>query len=98
MRTSDRIYFVTKGDEIYNSETSEFEQEEIKTLKPCHISDLGIDRSKELFGDYVNSRKVVRFNQPITLPFDGLEYRGLPYRLLSARLNNTVLYIERGGD
>lgn len=96
MNLADRITFISGGRKKYNYKTGQYEGAEVnKTVVPCFVSDLGLDRSKEVFGDYEKDRKIVRLSISYNEPYDSVEYNGLPYKVISHRLNNKVMYIER---
>lgn len=97
MRLSDRIVFVNEIiDETYNFDTGEYEGgESTRDSVPCAVSDLGLDRSMQVFGDYSKTRKVVRLLHPYTKPYSYVEYRGKSYQIVASRQDAKVLYIER---
>lgn len=95
MREDGRVTFVTTSGGKYNPRTHQYEPiSEVESIKPCHISDLGVEESVRVFGAYHDDRKVVRFGQPYLERFDFIRYKGLKYKAILHRLNRTVFYIE----
>lgn len=96
MRFDERITFMGVGERVWNDDLGDFVTEPIKLdTKACHVSDLGLDRSMQVFGDYSNSRRVVRLERPYNELYDHLMYLGVKYRMVAERLNGAVLYIEK---
>lgn len=95
MREDGRVTFVTTSGGEYNPRTHQYEPvTEVKTVKACHISDLGVEESVKVFGNYQEHRKVIRFGQPYRDQFDYILYQGLKYKAILHRLNRTVFYVE----
>lgn len=96
MRFDERITFIGVGERVWNDDLGEFDTEPIKLdTKACHASDLGLDRSMQVFGDYSKSRRVVRLERPYTKVYDHIIYLGVQYRMVADRLDGSVLYIEK---
>lgn len=97
MRYDDRMTFIKLGEEVYDPDTSTFIQsdEELATV-PCHVSDLGMDRSMAIFGDYKKGRKVVRLENPYIESYDRVEYQDKLWQVTAQRLSDTVIYLEVG--
>lgn len=84
--------------EVYNPETGLYEGGDVvlDTI-PCSVSDLGIQQSMQLFGDYQLNRKVVRLQQPYTTPFSRVRLDGVFYLVKTKKLDRKVFYVERDG-
>lgn len=95
MREDGRVTFVTTQGGAYNPRTHQYDPvTEVEKVKACHISDLGLDESVRVFGNYQEHRKVIRFGQPYLEHFDFIRYQGKQYKALLHRLDKTVFYIE----
>ncbi|MGT2683380.1 hypothetical protein [Streptococcus porci] len=98
MNTSKRVTFVQiskKGS--YNPETSQRDTDVLlKTVRPCHVSDLGIEESLKIFGNYKDDRKIVLLRQPYIAKVDYVLLNESQYRVVSKRLGGRAYYIERG--
>lgn len=97
MRTNDRVTFVKQGNSRWDTELNQRVYDvDNPTKLPCHISSLGIDRSKELFGQYDSGTKVVRLVHRYTEPFEYvlLNDETTRYYLVSKRLNDSVFYVR----
>ena len=71
MRMSDRITFVTISDSYYDPNKGEYvESEPVEETKPCKLSTVGIDRSKELFGEIDIQVIIARLQRPYLKEFD----------------------------
>lgn len=89
MRYGDTVVFINYGKEQYNAETGDYETPEAqKTVRSCHVSDMGTDTMQALFGAYVEGAKVFRIRGTESLPVDELLYRGLLY--LPKRIRHTA--------
>lgn len=96
MRTNDRVTLVKRGKSEYDPILGEeVEQGAERIIVPCRVTDLGIERSVELFGDYTERRMIVRFDRVPMVEFDYLEYQNEEYKLLSETIRGKALYVER---
>lgn len=97
MRTAQRIRLVIETmDEVYNPDTGSYEGGTAnEVVLPCFISDLGLERSMVVFGDYRKERKVVRLLRPYTNKVDYAMFDNQKYRIIIERLDATVWYLER---
>lgn len=95
MRTTDRLIFCTV-EETYDSNLSDYIKvlKELKTIA-CHVSDLGLERSMQVFGDYEKQRKVARLDQPFREQYDIIKHDGSFWKVVTKRLNGCVLYLEQ---
>lgn len=96
MRYAQRATFVKEIKE-YNRRLSKetvvrLEQQTV----PCFFNDLGIELSKQVFGDYAEGRKIVRLQQPHLSVFDFILLDGQKYQVDSKRQNGCVFYVSRG--
>lgn len=100
MRMSDRITFVTISDSYYDPNKGEYvESEPVEETKPCKLSTVGIDRSKELFGEIDIQVVVARLQHPYLKEFDhvlienGL-YKGKYQVKRQSNYRKGVFYLE----
>lgn len=96
MRYNDRITFVTEGSIGYNPETGQNEQTEpIKKTIPCNLSELGITRTYELFGDIDTRIIVARTQRPYKGTFDYVMIDGVRYNAKRQSMyRRGVFYLE----
>lgn len=67
MRMNGRITFVREEESRYDPSKGEWVEGKLnKTTKPCNVSTLGIDRTKELFGELDTVITVARLQHPYT--------------------------------
>lgn len=79
----------------YDPDTASYMSEEDETeVLICQISDLEIERSVALFGDYQTTRKVVRLQQPYQDFGKYVEIDGQRYRILLKKQKGRVVYVE----
>ncbi|HFI0463818.1 TPA: hypothetical protein ACGO1T_001022 [Streptococcus suis] len=99
MRTNARATFIeiaTPESLRYDPETGEYVKSEVNRVeKPCHLSDLGISNSIQLFGTQYEDAKVIRLDQPYTKPFNYIELNGFYYAVIDVKLSGLVFYIRR---
>lgn len=96
MRLSDRVSLIKKGKKKYDPDRGEYvDSSERWDNYPCHISDLGVDRTQQLFGDYRPQVKVVRLQRPFrAFEVDTVKIDGKEYTVRSVRLDDRVFYVE----
>ncbi len=71
MNFSDRITFVNEGESYYDPVKGEYvEGEPTKDTKPCKLSNMGVDRTNELFGQIDRIITVARLQRPYSKEFD----------------------------
>ncbi|MFM0795997.1 hypothetical protein P7J53_10700 [Streptococcus suis] len=95
MRYADRIVFIKTGAEYYDPDIGEYisgANEEF--VLPCHIVDLGIEKSMQIFGDYALERKICYLQNPLTVTTAICVYKDKKYKVLTDRQNSKVLYLE----
>src|SRR5690625_3203916 len=65
MRFSDRITLVKEMDSYYDPEKGEYvEGDPVKTVRPCKLSSMGVDRTNQLFGQIDTAITVARLQRP----------------------------------
>ena len=65
MRLDHEVKFWT-DDEEYNPQTHEYgDPKEVATAAAC-VTDMGTEKSAQLFGNYAQKAKVIRLTEPIT--------------------------------
>ncbi|MED4083873.1 hypothetical protein P4637_03215 [Halalkalibacterium halodurans] len=82
MRFNQRITFVTEHNGGYNPGTGEHDEpsKEAETVA-CNLSELGIERTNELFGQIDKKIIVARLQRPYAKPFDYAEINGDKYNV-----------------
>lgn len=95
MRYDNRAVFTTGvTNDKYDPIKGEMVKGETKTVTlACNVSDLGLAKSKEIFGDFVTDKVVARFDRPIDFDFISVSIDDQSYTLSNKRLNDTVLYL-----
>ena len=74
MRTTEEVYFVVRGEEIYNDETGNYEESiPVKTPLPALITDTGTERMNLLYGGIKQRAKTIRLNTKYEEEFDYIE-------------------------
>lgn len=97
MRYDKRITFVSESGGGYNPETGSHDESTIiKYTMACNISNIGVDRSVQLFGEIDTSVVVVRLQRPYTKPFDYALIKGKEHRVKRGILHDSesVFYME----
>ncbi|MCK4024893.1 hypothetical protein [Streptococcus iners] len=95
MRYADRIVFIKTGAEFYDPDIGEYisgANEEF--VLPCHIVDLGVEKSMQIFGDYALERKICYLQNPLTVTNVVCVYKDKKYKVLADKQNSKVLYLE----
>jgi hypothetical protein len=65
MNFSERITFVKETESYYDPEKGEYvDGELIKTVRPCNLSSMGVDRTNQLFGQIDTVITVARLQRP----------------------------------
>lgn len=71
IRFNKRITFVSESDGGFNPNTGMHDEPSlVEVVKPCNLSTLGVDRSKELFGEIDTLVIVARLQHPFLDKFD----------------------------
>lgn len=97
MRYIDRVTIVTESEGGYNPNTGQFDDAvPVLTKLPCNISQLGTERTKQLFGEMDKTVLVVRLQRPYTTSYDHLLVDGKKYnvRLHVPHRRESVFYVE----
>lgn len=96
MNTKSRIVFVKRlSKRLYDPLKGEYQPSEtVRKVLPCDVSDLGLERQIQAFGNYRDDRKVIHLLRPYREAFDYVEYNGQTYKVLTKRLGSSVLYIQ----
>lgn len=88
MRYLEEITFVTEKNSYYDPELGEYVPGEIVRLgTSANVTDLGTDRSAEVFGDIKQGAKVIRLQPLFDIPdiWGYIEIDGKPYELTTDR-------------
>lgn len=97
MRFIDRVSIVTESEGGYNPSTGQFD-ESVQTITklPCNISQLGVERTVQLFGEMDKTILVVRLQRPYTQPYDYLLIDNKRYsvRRHVPHRRESVFYVE----
>ncbi|MFC3212724.1 hypothetical protein [Planomicrobium okeanokoites] len=97
MRYSDRITFVNETAGGYNPDTGSYDEGSLSTdVQACNLSNLGVDRTNQLFGTLDKEITVARLQRPYKKEYDhaligGKKYaitRHVPFR------SESVFYLE----
>lgn len=93
-----RITFVSLGEgERYDPVTGGWiEAEAVKVTKPCNLSNLGINRRNELFGDILEEVQVARLQHPHLSEYNHVEVDGVKYKVTQqSNYRKGVLFLVR---
>ena len=88
MRMDTKIRFYSESKRKYNPHTSKYEGgTELVDTRYANVTDVGANRSVELFGKYDQRAKTIRFSKPITASWSYLTIGHSPvkYRLNTER-------------
>ena len=84
-------------DEEYNPKTHEYGNREVAAVAAASVTDMGTDKSVQLFGNYAQKAKVIRFSEPIAVDWSYLTIDDNPthYALNTSRvpLQNATLIV-----
>lgn len=96
MRFNKRITLVKRQGNYYDPEKGEnVELPPKKSVVPCNVTSLGIERKKELFGDIDVNILVVRLQRPHKNSIDYVMYNDKKHTIKSrSDYKKGVLYIE----
>lgn len=96
MRFSDRITFVQETESYYDPTKGEYvDGERIEVVRPCKLSTMGVDRTKELFGEIDRIITVARLQQPYNNPVDYVLIEGQKYIVKrQSNYRKGVFYVE----
>lgn len=87
--------FIRQGEAVYDPDLGEFRTGEGQELVvPCFVMDLGLEKSKLLFGEYAKDRQAVYIQRPIPGGYGHCRYGGKLYKLTRDKLSQTVFYLE----
>lgn len=96
MNTNDRITLVKQGKPEYDPMIGEHvEQDAEEVIVPANVTDIGMDRSVELFGDFGKEVYIARLDHIPDFQYDYVLYEGKQFKVIKERLRTNVLYIER---
>lgn len=74
MRFNKRITFVTESEGGFNPDTGNHDKPTLDVVtKPCHLSALGVERSKQLYGEVDTNIMIARLQTPHDDVFDYVE-------------------------
>lgn len=98
MRYDQKIIFIAETKGGYDPEIGEHtEPITTMTTKYANVTDLGTNRSKELFGDIKQGAKVIRLLRPYEKIWDKVEIENVSYEIVTSRilrLKNTFIVQE----
>ncbi|CRH92950.1 Uncharacterised protein [Chlamydia trachomatis] len=96
MNTSKRIKVIlSTSPKAYDARTGTYKQDISRFMTvACDVSDVSLEQSLKVFGNYVDSRKIVHLLRPVKEKILWIEYQGQHYKVLSKRLDGSVIYIE----
>lgn len=101
MRMDSKISFYSESKRRYNPHTSKYEGgTELVANRYGNVTDVGTNRSVELFGKYDQQAKTIRFSEPVTVSWSYLTIDDNPvkYRLNTERrpLKGVSLIVGEG--
>ena len=101
MRMDSKISFYSESKRRYNPHTSKYEGgTELVATRYGNVTDVGTNRSVELFGKYDQRSKTIRFSEPVTVSWSYLTIDDGPvkYRLNTERrpLKGVSLIVGEG--
>lgn len=101
MRMDSKISFYSESKRRYNPHTSKYEGgTELVATRYGNVTDVGTNRSVELFGKYDQHAKTIRFSEPVTVSWSYLTIDDGPvkYRLNTERrpLKGVSLIVGEG--
>lgn len=79
------ITFVKAVGQKYNSKTSLMEGTFERRTIYGSVTDMGVDRSMQIFGNLDKRRLTIRLRAPYMKPFDYIEVRGVAYQPMTRR-------------
>lgn len=96
MRFSHRITFVAETDGGYDPETGKHIEPTItEDTRPCNLSELGTERTNELFGQIDKRIIVARLQRPYNEPFDYIKIGEQRYNIKrQSEYRKGVFYLE----
>lgn len=97
MRYTDRVTFVSESEGGYNPNTGQYDDAvELITKLPCNVSQLGVERTVQLFGEMDKTILVVRLQRPYTASYDYLLVDGTKYNVKRhvPHRRESVFYVE----
>lgn len=101
MRMDSKISFYSESKRRYNPHASKYEGgTELVATRYGNVTDVGTNRSVELFGKYDQRAKTIRFSEPVTVSWSYLTIDDSPvkYRLNTERrpLKGVSLIVGEG--
>lgn len=98
MRATDTVYFVVKGEEVYDDDTGNYTSTEpVKTAVSALVTDTGTERMNLLYGGIKQKAKTIRLNSQYAEKFDYIEIDGQEYQVDMARKYRHKMTIEVSG-
>lgn len=98
MRATDTVYFVIKGEEVYDDDTGCYESTEpVKTAVSALVTDTGTERMNLLYGGIKQKAKTIRLNTRYEQAFDHIEIDGKEYQVDMVRKYRHKMTIEVSG-
>lgn len=98
MRYDQKIIFIVETEGGYDPEIGEHtEPTTDRKIKYANVTDLGTNRSKELFGDVKQGAKVIRLLRPYKKVWDKVQIGDESYEIVTSRklrLKNTFIVQE----
>ncbi len=98
MRATDTVYFVVKGEEVYDDDTGNYTSTEpVKTAVSALVTDTGTERMNLLYGGVKQKAKTIRLNTHYKEKFDYIEIDDGKYQVDMARKYRHKMTIEVSG-
>lgn len=96
MRYNDRITLVVEKDGGYDPETGKNKEPEVEEVElPCNLSELGIERTSELFGQIDSTIVVARLQRPFRKYVSYAKIEGIKYKIKrQSNYRRGVFYLE----
>lgn len=84
MRFDKRVTLVKELESQYNPVTGRYDEGvTMKEILPCNVSGVGLERTKELFGEIDAHVSTIRLRHPVKKAVDYVELEGMRYSLLN---------------
>lgn len=95
MRFSDRVDLITLEKERYDPDLGEYVGGEEQSLTvSAHVTDMGIDKQKLIYGEIKKDTKTVFLKRKPSFAFSKILYKGKPYKITAEKQSVTVFYLE----
>ncbi|SDB96432.1 hypothetical protein [Shouchella lonarensis] len=100
MKSNARLNFVLETGGTYNPKTGKREAPtRQEKFVPCHLSTMGVERTKQLYGESSRVITIARLLRPYNTPYTSVEVNGEKYKVRRvSSYNKAVLFLERMAD